>query len=353
MRINVAVPEANVTAPVLNAALESVTRLNESMLEKGQVPTFAEAVKGGGIKWQPEPPGQEHFDHAARVIGRGWGDCDDLAPWHAASLRATGADPGAQAVARRSGPHRWHAVVKRSDGSIDDPSKAAGMGQHRGIIGGVLPLMYGQTAVVGGVVGAYIMKPEIAVRPVRGQYQARADLPWYWGDHLMADKATPTDYAMTALHSAPTAATALTGAIDGVRELAHANGCGRRSDLRRLGALSDYIAGVPYEAIAEVWGDDTAAHAQMVGWGFLKKLGKIVSPIANLARGAIKFVPGIGPVADTALNTAENIYNRARAASQAAQRARGAFAPAARAAAPGPQRIMIPGSNRGFNCSYF
>jgi hypothetical protein len=347
MRINVAVPEAHVTAPVLNAALESVTRLNEALLKGGAVPTFAEAVKGGGIKWQPEPPGQEHFDHAARVIGRGWGDCDDLAPWHAASLRATGQDPGAQAIAKRSGPHRWHAVVKRSDGAIDDPSRAAGMGAHRGIIGGVLPLMYGETSVVGGVVGAYIVKPEIAVRPVRGQFQARADLPWYWADHQW-DKASPTDFAMTALHTAPTAATALTGAIDGVVALAETNGCGRQGDLNRLNAVADYVSGVPYDNLAAMYGDDVASHAQMVGWGFLKKLGKVVAPVANLARSAVKFVPGVGPQIHSALNLAESAYNKARGMVAPAARA---VAPAARPAAA--QRIMIPGSSHGFNVTYF
>ncbi len=320
MRISVAVPEANVTAPVLNAALESVTRLNEEMLEKGTVPTFAEAVKGSGIKWKPEPPGEECFDHALRVLRRGWGDCDDLAPWHAASLRATGKDPGAQAVAKRSGPKRWHAVVRRSDGRIEDPSKAAGMGQPQSIAGSVLATMYGEQAVVGGVVGAYIVKPEIAIRPVRGAFQARADLPWYWRDHLW-DKATPTDMAMTALHSAPTASTALVGAIDGVCDLARANGegCARRSDLHRLAAISDCAAGVPIGALRELYGHETAEHAQHVVGSFFSALKKIASPIASLARGAVKFVPGIGPVADTALTTAENLYNKARGVQASAQ----------------------------------
>jgi len=314
MRINVAVPEANVTAPVLNAALESVTRLNEAMLEKGSVPTFADAVKGGGIKWKPEPPGQECFDHAAMVMKRGWGDCDDLAPWHAASLRATGKDPGAQAIAKRSGPKRWHAVVRRSDGSIDDPSKTAGMGQRQSaVVGAVLPTMYGESAVVGGVVGAYIVKPEIAIRPVRGAYQARADLPWYWKDHLW-DKTTPTDMAMTSLHAAPTAATALTGAIDGVCDLARANGIEfvRPGDVRRLAAVADCAAGVPIGQLRQMYGRETADHAQHVVGSFWSSLKKIASPVANLARGAIKFVPGIGPVADTALNTAESLYNKAK-----------------------------------------
>jgi len=117
MRINVAVPEAHVDAPVLDAMLESVTRLDQKLLQEGAVPTAKEAIKKHGVRWQPEPPGEEHFDHAGTVMQRGHGDCDDLAPHHAASLRHTGEDPGAKAVVYRSGPMRWHAVVQRSDAS--------------------------------------------------------------------------------------------------------------------------------------------------------------------------------------------------------------------------------------------
>src|SRR5262245_53396081 len=121
MRVNVAIPEAHVTQPVLDAALEAVTRLNEQLIQSGH-PTFKQALPTG-IKWKPEPPGSEHFDHAGIVAHRGWGDCDDLAPWHAASLRVTGEDKGANAIVVPSGPNRWHAVVRRSNGAIDDPSE--------------------------------------------------------------------------------------------------------------------------------------------------------------------------------------------------------------------------------------
>src|SRR5207253_8493824 len=50
MRLNVAIPEAHVEAPVLNAALEATTRLDESMLAQKQIPTFDRALKMG-IKW--------------------------------------------------------------------------------------------------------------------------------------------------------------------------------------------------------------------------------------------------------------------------------------------------------------
>jgi hypothetical protein len=338
MRINVAVPEAHVTKPVLDAALESVTRLNEAMISKGDVPDFEHGLRVG-VKWKPEPPGQEHFDHAGKVIARKWGDCDDLAPWHAASLRTSGKDPEARAVARRSGPHRWHAVVQRSDGSIDDPSKAAGMGSHVGIIGGVLPLMpqmFNGGGVVGSTVGAYIVKPAIAMRPVYGGFQARADLPWNWREHLY-DKETPSDYAMTALHTAPVAASALTGAIDGIVELGHAAGFADEHDMHRLSAIADLCAGCSVQDVADRYGKRTAQHAVNVVGSFWSSLKKIANPIAKLARGAVKFIPGVGPVVDTGLNVAESALKKA-------QQAKAALSPGA----PGG-----PGSGRGFTCTYF
>lgn len=302
MRINVAVPEAHVDAPVLDAALEATTRLNESLLKNDEVPTFERGLKHG-IKWRPEPPGAEHFDHAATIIQRKWGDCDDLAPWHAASLRHTGEDPKAKAIAQRSGINRWHAVVQRGDGTIDDPSKRAGMGPGvaPGSRGATIPLMHAPTSSVVG--GAYIVRPEIALRPVRGAYQARADLPWYWREHL-EDKATPTDYAMTALHTAPTAATALTGAIDGVCELGEIACAAKPEDLHKLSAISDLMDGMSMGEAIEIYGYDEAHRAhQVVGSFFsaIKSLSKVVAPIASKV---VQFVPGIGPVASSAIDVA-------------------------------------------------
>jgi hypothetical protein len=126
MRIRIAVPEEHVSPDVIDAALEAVTRLDEHMIRAGQTPTSHELVKAGA-RWRPEDPGDEHFDHGGTIAKRGWGDCDDWAPLHAATLRATGEDPGARARVAPSGPSTYHAFVERSDGSHDDPSVAAGM----------------------------------------------------------------------------------------------------------------------------------------------------------------------------------------------------------------------------------
>lgn len=128
MRIQVTIPgEPN--EETLGIALEAATRLAQHDLAHGDIPPIEDAIKGG-IRWQEEPPGQESFDKPSTVLMRGWGDCDDLAPWLAAEMRETDFDPGASAIAVRSGPQRWHAIVRGSEGDIYDPSVWAGMSMN-------------------------------------------------------------------------------------------------------------------------------------------------------------------------------------------------------------------------------
>jgi hypothetical protein len=126
VRIRVGVPDEHVTPEVVEPVLEAVTRLNEHMIRSGQSPTSHELI-AKGARWRPENMGDEHFDHGGTIASRGWGDCDDWAPLHAATLRANGTDPGAKTIMVPSGPNTFHAIVQRSNGSIEDPSVAAGM----------------------------------------------------------------------------------------------------------------------------------------------------------------------------------------------------------------------------------
>jgi hypothetical protein len=249
------------------------------LLEKGVVPPFRTAVNA--VRWKPEPPGDEHFDHAAVVLGRGWGDCDDLAPWHAASLRATGQDPGARAFVKKSGPNRWHAVVRRSDGSVDDPSKEAGMGQRtNGVLGGALPMMMRPSSVVGEV-GTYVARPQLALRPVfdrTGQpeaWQARADLPWHW-----VPGKSPTDVAMVSLHASPVSSQAVAGACEGLINLGEANDVDDEI-LARAACISDAVQGASWDELEEVYGPEHATAAgQLVGSFF----GGLTKPFRKLGR---------------------------------------------------------------------
>jgi hypothetical protein len=196
-----------VTPEALEAALEATALANEQAVARGEVPHAEEAISRG-IKWKPEPFSDgEHFDLADQVLGRGWGDCDDLAPWLAGSMRATGEDPGAIPRVYQSGPGRWHVVVQTSDGQILDPSKWAGMGRRKSQVSGE-GCMYGVCGKVAKPF-AHIGRGALAVYgpdlSPDGRYWARCDVPFE--DTHLASHARSRD-PETAI------ARAIAGAID-------------------------------------------------------------------------------------------------------------------------------------------
>ncbi|HEX3063385.1 MAG TPA: hypothetical protein VHP55_11945, partial [Usitatibacter sp.] len=307
MDLRIAVPESSIAADVLDAGLEALTRLDERLLKEGSAPTFHQALQAGRVRWKPEPPGAERFDHAKKVLQRGWGDCDDLAPWRAASLRATGEDRGAEARVYKSGPGRWHAIVQRSDGRLEDPSLEAGMRKHSGIVG-VAPAVCGPMFMPGtrGVNGTAANRPSIAMRPRvdrwgnRG-WEARTDLPW-----------TETDYAMAALARAPVASQALIGCIEGVCAVGDVCGIADDEDLAKLHAVGWLCSGVHPQDVVDEVGEDivlgvlplVGAIAPQVGFDFFKD---IIKPIAPIASKVVSFVPGVGPIASTAIDVATSL----------------------------------------------
>lgn len=287
MRIQIAVPEAHVSKPVLDGALEAVTRLNESMLKKGDTPTDQQLI-AAGAKWKPEPPGQEHFDNGSVIAERGHGDCDDWAPLRAARLRVTGEDPGAKAVVRKSGPKRWHATVIRSNGLEDDPSLDAGMpGPARavGAHGAWVPVMRER---LHGVGGSFIATPHLALRPVadrHGQiesWQARADLPWHWRPGN-----GPADTAMVTLHQSPVSDQAIVGAVRGAFQLGCVSGLAHPEHLKRMSAIEEAVQGATWEEIAEVYGPEHANAASTIVGSFF---GKAFKKIGKGLKGGLKFV---------------------------------------------------------------
>jgi len=304
MRINIAIPESSVKAPVLDGALEAVTRLNEDLIRSGVSPTSTQLIEQGA-RWQPEKPGEEHFDHGGLISARGHGDCDDWAPLHAATLRVTGVDPGATAIVRKSGPKRWHAIVRRSDGSIDDPSLAAGMpGPARdvGVRGAWVPVMHEPSHDVGG---SFIATPHLALRPIADRFgqveawQARADLPWHYGPGK-----GPGDVAMASLHQSPVSDQAIVGAVRGAYRLGVSSGFADPAHCQRLAAIAAACEGADWLEMADEYGPEAATAAgQIVGSFFgkaLKRLKKLASP---LMKAGLSFVPG-GGLAAAAFNAA-------------------------------------------------
>ena len=250
MRIRLAVPDElddRDRKAALDAALESVTRTVSGLVRAGAVPPAAGEIKAGRVHWRPEPPGDEHFDLPGTILQRGHGDCDDLAPWHAGSLRAAGIDPGARAVVKKSGPKRWHAIVMRSDGSIEDPSAHAGMGS--GVSGA-----YNVVGVAGAIHRPMAADNRmcLAICPSRDPrhpsvWFARLDVPdrleeWDWSS-LAADD----NPRRAILRAVKTARTVAGEEMD-------------RDDDARLAAVNDLVLGADPQDVAdaldEVMGED-------------------------------------------------------------------------------------------------
>lgn len=314
MRIRLSVPDSLVGPATIHPALESVTRLNEALLKQGIVPRFTDLIRRGKVRWAPEPQGHgEHFDAADTVVGRGWGDCDDLAPYYAGELRATGVDPGAKVIMRRSGPHRWHALVRRSSGEIEDPSAAAGMPTRstNGIHGAFdRPMRQGAPFV------------DVAKWPGHG-FVARADLP-------ISDVASLAHYALAADPRTAAAEAAISGACHGVCH-------GFDADAATLGTIASAIAGYGLEDAAEQWGTEVGS--------IFSSLSKAASGLVNAATAPVQAATQAATgLVNPALQAATGLVNPALQAAMAPmQAATGLVNPLMQAAAPALQSVLQTG----------
>lgn len=120
----------NVGGSELEAALAALQTVNELWLRRN--PGTPSVYEWG--HYVPERATEEWLPIPFLLARGGEGDCEDLAAARAAELRVSGEDPGARAVAYRSRPKTWHAVVRRGDGTVEDPSLVLGMGWHRGVL---------------------------------------------------------------------------------------------------------------------------------------------------------------------------------------------------------------------------
>jgi len=119
---------------LLDLPIDSAGRMAEVALE-GLAAAAAEEIAGGGmpslytsgVRYMRERPGHEEWQLPSQVLSGGYGDCEDLAAYRVGELRVSGADEGARVVIVKTGPRTLHAVVQRSNGEIEDPSRALGM----------------------------------------------------------------------------------------------------------------------------------------------------------------------------------------------------------------------------------
>jgi len=108
--------------------LHALQCVDELQLRRGKYPSMYEA---GVVHYQREKRGHEEWQTARDMMRTHQGDCEDLAAWRAAELRASGVDKAATAIIKRIHTGLIHCLVRRGDGTIEDPSKRLGMGRNR------------------------------------------------------------------------------------------------------------------------------------------------------------------------------------------------------------------------------
>lgn len=109
------------TARALRALLGGLVALDRVILRDQELPPLYES----GIRYQPEPPGQERWCRVDEIWRRKYGDCEDLVGARVAELQLRG-EAAFQDV-KKSGFRRFHALVRRGDGTLEDPSLRLGM----------------------------------------------------------------------------------------------------------------------------------------------------------------------------------------------------------------------------------
>lgn len=126
--------------PVVRHCCEALVAANRIILAAGEIPSLYLS----GVRYRNEPGHwmAEHFDNAATVNARGWGDCDDLASWRCAELLNQGIKAGI-VVSWKPTPDGklYHVTVRMPDGMgardprtgrwFEDPSAKLGMRSGR------------------------------------------------------------------------------------------------------------------------------------------------------------------------------------------------------------------------------
>lgn len=106
--------------------LESVVLLNRVQLRTGIVGPLYRS----GVFYQREEPGVESFACASTVAKRGFGDCAHLAAWLAAEYQEQGDEEAHVFIKwfpKSESGRLFHVLVKRGNGTVEDPSKVLGM----------------------------------------------------------------------------------------------------------------------------------------------------------------------------------------------------------------------------------
>lgn len=110
--------QMTVPLPALEAAVEGLAGINCVLLQElgGHAPRLYES----GVRYRK--PGKLQWHTIADLYDLLEGDCKDLAAARVAELRFFDAELARPLVYLTRRKHRYHAVVERADGTIEDPS---------------------------------------------------------------------------------------------------------------------------------------------------------------------------------------------------------------------------------------
>lgn len=110
------------TLGAIESAVEGLTALNYRMMHTAHVGGGGfPPLYRSGVVYRREPPGEEDWQSATQLLRNGFGDCEDLSAYRAAELRLDG-EPATVAI-RRTKRGSFHAIVRRADGKLEDPSR--------------------------------------------------------------------------------------------------------------------------------------------------------------------------------------------------------------------------------------
>jgi len=114
--------EIPASAEAIAAAAEGLTSLNFKLMRVAQIggggfPPLYES----GIVYRREAPQHENWQNAIALLRTRQGDCEDLAGYRASELRMAGEPAMVEIIPTRR--HSYHAIVRRGDGTIEDPSR--------------------------------------------------------------------------------------------------------------------------------------------------------------------------------------------------------------------------------------
>jgi hypothetical protein len=102
----------------LEAAVEGLTAINCVLLNA--LGESAPRLYTSGVRYRQ--PGKTEWHTVADLYDLLTGDCKDLVAARCAELRVFESEPATPCVYLTSREGRYHAVVRRADGTIEDPS---------------------------------------------------------------------------------------------------------------------------------------------------------------------------------------------------------------------------------------